>query len=444
MEFTALIIFALAFVFIVFEPIEKSITALLGALFMIIFGVLTPDEAINAVAFETILLLVGMMMLVHMTAQSGVLSWINVRIASLTRGSPIAIFLLFSTVTAILSAFLDNVTTIIIIVPLTIQLLKGMGRDPKLYIFAEVMFSNIGGALTLIGDSSNIIIGGASGLGFVAFIQNLWIPISIVFVTMMGLIILSQRKTLCSIRGSLADLQLAFLLIEKIKYQFIKVPLKKSFIIKSLTILLLTVIGFFAVEMIHDVVPNFPEIPPFVIAIFGALLLGVAVQKDHSIHHSLENVEWTTLFFFAGLFIMVAGVEKTGVLDQLSNFVANSTDNLFYLCLLVLWMAGFVSMLLDNVPFVTVMLPVIAGMQITLQEKGISLEESTILWWALSMGACLGGNGTLVGASANVVCAGIAKKEGVDMNFLSYTAFAFPLTMVALCICSIYLYFVLN
>lgn len=444
MEITALIIFAIAFVFIVFEPVEKAITALLGALFMIIFGVLTPEEAINAVAFETILLLVGMMMLVHMTAQSGVLSWINVRIASLTRGSPIAIFLLFSTVTAVLSAFLDNVTTVIIIVPLTIQLLRGMGRDPKLYIFAEVMFSNIGGALTLVGDSSNILIGGASGLGFVDFIQNLWIPITVVFIVMMGLIMFLKRKTLCSIRSSLADLQLAFLLIEKIKHQFIKVPLKKSFIIKSILILSLTVIGFFAAEIIHDLVPTFPEIPPFVIAIFGALLLGVAVQKELSIHNSFQNVEWTTLFFFAGLFIMVAGVETTGVLDQLSDFIANSTDNLFYLCLLTLWMAGFVSMMLDNVPFVTVMLPVVAGMQITLQQKGISIEESNYLWWALSMGACLGGNGTLVGASANVVAAGISKKEGVDMNFLNYTAFAFPLTMVVLSICSAYLYFVLN
>lgn len=444
MEFAALIIFALAFVFIIFEPIEKSITALLGALLMILFGIVSPEEAIAAVEFETILLLMGMMMLVHMTAQSGILAWINVKIASFTRGSPIAIFLLFSTVTAFLSAFLDNVTTIIIIVPLTIQLLKGMGRDPKLYVFAEVLFSNIGGSLTLIGDPPNIIIGGATKFGFLDFIQNLWIPIGIVFIVTLAVVAFLQRKTLCTIRNNLADLHLAFLLIEKIKKQFLKVPLKKEFIVKALSLLLLTIGGFFGVEILHSVVEGFPHIPPFVIAILGAVLLGAITTKHLSIHHSFQNVEWTTLFFFAGLFVMVAGIEKTGVLDLLSDFISHSTTDLLYLSLLVLWIAGLVSMLLDNIPFVTVMLPVIFGIQATLLEIGIPLEDSNILWWALSMGACLGGNGTLIGASANIIAADLARKEGVNVTFLSYTAFAFPLTIMALAICSIYLYFILH
>lgn len=444
MEFTALIIFALAFVFIIFEPIDKSITALLGAMFMVMFGILTPEQAIASVEFETILLLMGMMMLVHMTAQSGILAWINVRIASFTRGSPVAIFVLFCTLTAILSAFLDNVTTIIIIVPLTIQLLKGIGRDPKLYIFAEVIFSNVGGAMTLIGDPPNIIIGGATHLGFVDFIQNLWVPMTIVFFIFMIIIGFQKRKTLCSIRGDLSELHLAFLLIEKIKYQFIKVPLKKSFIIKALTILGLTVIGFFATEMIHAGYPGFPHIPPFEIAIFGALLLGVLIHKDLSIHNSFENVEWGTLFFFAGLFVMVAGVETTGVLEQLSLLIANSTNDLLGLALIILWVSGLVSTILNNIPFVTIMIPVIFGIQANLLEHGISMEASTVLWWALSMGACLGGNGTLIGASANVVAADLSRKEGVDINFLNYTLFAFPLTILSLIICSGYFYFILR
>ena len=181
------------------------------------------------------------------------------------------------------------------------------------------------------------------------------------------------------------------------------------------------------------------HLPNYVIAFTSATVLGLICHKRIKIHETLESIEWTTLFFFAGLFMMVGGIEKTGILDLLSDYVANSTTDIFYLSLLVLWVSGFVSMILDNIPFVTVMIPVIFGIQANLPGM-----DTSILWWALSLGACLGGNATLIGASANVISADIAKKNGVNITFLSYMKFSFPLTIGILMICSGYLYFALN
>ncbi|MCF7906272.1 ArsB/NhaD family transporter [Candidatus Gracilibacteria bacterium] len=428
MTFLALGIFVSAFLLIVFEPWEKSIIALAGAIAMVVFGVLSPEEAIAAVEFETILLLLGMMMLVNMASKSGILSWLNVRIATLTRGNPLAIFFLFSLLTATFSAFLDNVTTVILIVPLTIQLLKGMGRDPKFYIFAEIIFSNVGGALTLVGDPPNIIIGGATGFSFLDFLVNLWIPISISTVFLLLFFIFTNRKKLAPVSGNLTNLTIVTLLIEKIKHRFLKVTLHRAFIIKALTVLFFTIVGFLLQETIH--------LPAFITAFAGAILLGI-ISSDHiDIHHSFRSVEWSTLFFFAGLFIMVAGVEKTGILETLSHWIAHTTDDIQRLALIILWVSGLVSMVLDNIPFVTVMIPVIFGIKSQFPEM-----DTEILWWALSLGACLGGNGTLIGASANVVSANLARKEGCSITFMQYTKFSFPLTLGLLLICSVFLYF---
>jgi len=428
MTFIALGIFISAFLLIIFEPWEKSIIALAGAILMVLLGVLSPEEAILAVEFERILLLLGMMMLVNMASKSGILSWLNVRIATFTRGNPLAIFFFFSLLTAVFSAFLDNVTTVILIVPLTIQLLKGMGRDPKLYIFAEIIFSNVGGALTLVGDPPNIIIGGATGFSFLDFIVNLWIPISACTAFLLLFFVITNRKKLRPISTNLTNLAIATILIEKIKHRFLKIPLHRSFIIKALIVLFLTILGFLLQETIH--------VPAFITAFSGALVLGI-ISSDHiDIHHSFQSVEWATLFFFAGLFIMVAGVEKTGILETLSHWVANTTDNIQYLALIILWVSGLVSMVLDNIPFVTVMIPVIFGIKSQFPEM-----DTEILWWALSLGACLGGNGTLIGASANVVSANLARKEGYPITFMQYTKFSFPLTIMLLVLCSVFFYF---
>ncbi len=430
-DIIALLIFGLAFIFIIFEPFEKSIIAMLGALLMIIVGVLDPHHALLAIEWETIFLLLGMMLLVNMASTSGILDWLNVHIATYTRGNPLAIFIFFSLITAVLSAFLDNVTTVILIVPITIALLQGMGKDPKLYVLAEILFSNVGGALTLIGDPPNIIIGGASGFTFLDFMKNLWIPISISILFLFSFFFWRFRNEFKPINTNLVESHLAAILIEKIKHQFLRRTLNKLFIIKVSVVLGCTILGFMLQEHTH--------IPAFVVALLGGITLSIVSAKQVDIHKAYANVEWTTLFFFMGLFMMVAGVEETGILESLSHWMVGITNNKLELALLILWVAGLVSMVLDNIPFVAVMIPVILGIQ-----KEMGESETEILWWALSLGACLGGNGTLVGASANVVSANLARKNGVEISFLEYTKFAFPLTICLLLICSIFLYFVIT
>ena len=430
--YLALGIFAVAFALIAFEVFDKSLVALFGALSMVILGILSPEEAIEAIEFETILLLLGMMILVHIASKSGIFEWLNVKIASFTKGNPLYIFLFFSILTAVLSAFLDNVTTVILIVPLTIELVAGMGKDPKPYIMAEIFFSNIGGALTLIGDPPNIIIGGATGFSFLDFIVNLWVPILAVAIFTILMFGIWHWKKLKPISDDLIELFTANIIIKKIKHDFVKTTIHKDFVIKVIAVLALTVIGFLVQHQLG--------LPNYIIAFTAAIVLGLITSKRHSIHDSFSNVEWTTLFFFAGLFVMVAGVEKTGILEALSEYVAHSTSNIFYLALIVLWVSGIVSMILDNIPFVTVMIPVIMGIQ---AELGGSTDIA-ILWWALSLGACLGGNGTIVGASANVVSIDIAKKKGVGISFIEYLKFSFPVTIGILTICSVYLFFMSN
>jgi len=425
--YIALGIFTVAFAFIVIEIYDKSLVALSGALLMILFGILSPEEAVRAIDFETILLLLAMMMLAHIASESGIFSWLNVKIASLTRGNPLAIFLFFSLITGLLSTFLNNVTTVILIVPLTIELIKGMGKDPKPYVMAEIIFSNVGGALTLVGDPPNTIIGGATGFNFLAFIRNLGVPIlaSSIFVLLVFMIL--NRKDLRSISKDFVELFIANVIIKKVKNKFLKTVLHKDLIIAVSLILIATIVGFS--------LQDYTNMPSYIIAFTGATLLAILTAKRVSVHDSFRSVEWSTLFFFAGLFIMVGGVEKTGFLDQISLWIGGSTDNLLYLSLIVLWVSGIISMVLDNIPFVTVMIPVIIGVQS--QFVGV---DTSILWWALSLGACLGGNGTLIGASSNIVSVDLAKKEGLRISFLDYMKFALPLTLGILVICSGYLY----
>ncbi len=429
--YLALGIFAVAFALIAFEVFDKSLIALFGALLMVILGVLSPEEAIAAIEFETILLLLGMMILVNIASKSGIFEWLNVKIAAFTKGNPLFIFLFFSILTAILSAFLDNVTTVILIVPLTIQLVRGMGKDPKPYIMAEIFFSNIGGALTLIGDPPNIIIGGATGFSFLDFIINLWIPILAVAIFTMLVFVILYWKHIKPISDDLIELFTANIVIKKIKHEFVKKTIHRDFVIKVIAVLALTIIGFLVQHQLG--------LPNYVIAFTAAIVLALMTAKRHNIHESFSSVEWTTLFFFAGLFIMVAGVETTGILESLSEYVAHSTTDIFFMALIVLWVSGLVSMILDNIPFVTVMIPVIMGIQAELGGSDV-----TILWWALSLGACLGGNGTIVGASANVISVDIAKKKGVNITFIEYMKFSLPITLGIFVICSVYLFIKIN
>lgn len=428
MTYVTLGIFIVAFLAIALEFYDKSIIALTGALLMVAIGILTPEEAIEAIEYETILLLIAMMLLVNIASKSSIFAWLNVRIASWSKGNPLTLFLFFTFFTGLMSAFLDNVSTVVLIVPLTIEILRGMGRDPKPYIFAEIIFANLGGALTLIGDPSNIIIGTYANLSFLQFITNLWIPVLLVAIFVILVFLIKNWSYFRPISSNLLDLTVANIMIKKIQHTFLKQTLHKDFIIKVILILFLTFLGFFLQDIIG--------FPTYVIAFFAAILLALTTSKHSNIHEALRSVEWSTLFFFAGLFIMVGGVVKTGFLAEVSHAIATSTSNIFYLSLIILWSAGMLSMIIDNIPFVTVMVPVVAGIQAV-----FGTTDTTVLWWALSLGACLGGNATLIGGSANVVTAGLAKKANINITFFEYARFSFPLTVGVLSICSVYLFF---
>ena len=423
----SIVVYLVFLIFIIFERIDKAIIALSGALILIVTGVLTPEQAISHIDFETILLLMGMMMIMYITTKSGIFYWISTKLAAFTKGNPFMLFVIFLSITALFSAFFDNVTTILIVVPITIALTKGMGLDPLLFVISEIMCSNIGGALTLIGDPPNILIGSAADLSFNAFIINLWMPITASLLFVIGILIIRNWDKVKTIQGNLIKLFLAHLLIQKIQHQFCKKVFKKKFIFYTLSILILTVLGFVFQRQLHLEVG--------IVAMCGAMLLLIFTTKHVNLHETFTKVEWPTLFFFIGLFILTGGLEETGVLNVISDRIIGMTDNFTILLIVVLWLSGIVSMLVDNIPFVAVMIPIIFD----IQEVYSANPNVALLWWALSLGACLGGNGTLIGASANVVGASLATKEGVPITFMRYTKAALPLTLMTLIISSLYL-----
>jgi len=424
------IIFAIIMSLVVFEVYDKAILSSIGAVLMIFTGVINFETAIHSIDFETILLLMSMMLLVEVSRESGVFNWLTVKMAKFSNGNPLLIFLLFSFTTAFLSAFLDNVTTIVLIVPVTIALVKGMGLDPKPYVISEIMFSNIGGTLTLIGDPPNILIAGESQLSFLQFISNLWMPVFSTLILLAGIMIATHWKNFKPISTNLRKLFLTSVLIRKITYRFFSEELNIKFMLKSVAAITITIISFLLQKKIGVNVG--------VIAFSGALLLLVIAKKEVEFEHSIKNVEWSTLLFFSGLFVMVGAIEHVGLLEKISEFILNvSSGSYLTLLLTILWVAGFVSMILDNIPFVALMLPVIVGIQQTLDP---ALNQN-LLWWALSLGACFGGNGTIIGASANVIGVDLAKKDNVNISFLQFFKYGFPISILSLLVSSLYLMF---
>lgn len=429
LTFVTLGIFIVIFVFLTIDVFDAAVLALAGAVLMVILGVLTFEEAIQSIQFETLVLLMSMMLLVEISREAGIFSWLAVKIAKKCKGNPFILFLLLTLTTAVMSSFLDNVTTIVLMVPITIELVRGMGRDPKLYVIAEIIFSNLGGAATLIGDSSNIIIGGASQLSFSAFLINLGPPVLVSVVVISGLLIATHwKKHLKPISNDLSKLFVSQLLLEKIEYKFLKSDLNKTFMVKATAVIVLTIVAFWFQYTLGLGVG--------VIALTGAVVLLGLSAKEVELSHSLKSVDWSTLLFFSGLFIMVAALQKVGLLEMLTEFVLNiSGENYLKLLLVIVWMTGFISMFLNTVPFVTLMVPVILSLQ-----QHVPLDaDPALLWWALSLGACLGGNASLVGASANVVGAGVARREGVRISFVEFMKYGLPLTLVTLSIASAYL-----
>lgn len=414
----AIVIFLIVYMIIVSEKIHRTIVALAGALLMMAFGVLNQETAIHHIDFNTIGLLTGMMIIVAITAETGLFNYIAIWSAKAVKGEPVLILIVLSLITAIGSAFLDNVTTVLLIVPVTFSITRQLSVNPIPYLVSEILMSNIGGTATMIGDPPNIMIGSAvQELSFNDFITNLaLISMFIAVVTIMVLVMLYRKELMADERAKLRLMGLN----EKDQIK------DRKLLLKCLSVLTLTILGFF----IHQTF----DFESASVALAGAVLL-LLVAGPKYLEDALAQVEWQTIFFFIGLFVLVGGLMETGVIERLAQGAVHLTKgNVTNTSLLILWMSAIASAFVDNIPFVATMIPMIQSFG----EMGMTQLEP--LWWSLALGACLGGNGTLIGASANVIVAGLASREGHEISFFSFLKIAFPLMILSILISTVYIY----
>ena len=422
--FIPIIVFLVVYIAITFELVNKAAAALAGVGVLVVSHVLTEHQAVEFIDFETLMLLTGMMILVSLIKQSGFFTIISVRIAEFTKGNPVKILCLFSVVTALMSAFLDNVTTVLIVIPIIIELTRGMGLNPKNYVLSQAIISNVGGAATLIGDPPNVIIGSKVGLSFNQFIVNLTPVIIPIFIIVLGYIWYINRVEFKPIITSMVKLVSVELLLEKIRFEFSNIRVDQNLMIKSIACLMLAILLF--------ITQTLTGMAPGVVALGMAMILLIISKAN--VEHVLEEVEWSTLLFFTGLFILVGALEEYGVIDWIAhNVFMNIGDNPYVIVLMVLWVSGIASGFLDNIPFTITMIPII---QLMLESNPI---PNNILWWALALGACLGGNITMIGSSANIISVGIAKKYGVEISFIDFMKKGLIITLISLVLSSVYL-----
>ena len=414
----ALIIFCLTYALIISEKIHRTVVALLGGMILIVAGVLAQEKAIEHIDWNTLGLLVGMMIVVGITRRTGVFQYLGLKAVRFAKGEPIRILIYLATVTALLSALLDNVTTVLLIVPITFTIADKLNLNPMPFLVSQIFASNIGGTSTLIGDPPNIMIGSQTHLGFMDFAINL-VPVVLVIhiATMLVFYILYRRKLDVNndLKKQLIDLDPR---AEIKDYGLLK---------KSLSILALILVGFVLHQSLH--------LESATVALTGgALLMFITKEEPEDI---LLTVEWPTIFFFIGLFILVGGLVETGWINSLAQWAFNVTEGDFRLtAMLILWLSAIASAFVDNIPFTATMIPLIHQMG---NLGGISQVGLEPLWWSLSLGACLGGNGTLIGASANVIVAGLAEKNGLQIRFLQFMKLAFPLMILSIVISTLYL-----
>ncbi len=424
--YMAVIIFLVTYAFIISEKINRAVIALLGAFLMIAFKIVDLEAAFtHHIEWGTITLLVGMMILVGITSKTGVFQFVALKSAKVAKGDPIKILIILSLLTAVASAFLDNVTTVLLIVPVTFSITRLLGVNPVPFLISEVLFSNIGGTATLIGDPPNIMIGNAiKHLTFNEFLINLTPVVLIIIGVTLVIIYFIYRKQLQVTEEQKAKL----MQLNEKEYIKDQVLLKKSLIVLGCTIL-----GFVLHSVLH--------LEAAVVALGGATVLMLIGVKEHDLEEVFHSVEWVTIFFFAGLFTLVGGLVDVGVIKSLAQQALDLTGgNIPTAAILILWVSGIASATIDNIPFVATMIPLIQDMA-TGMGYSIDAPEINALWWSLSLGACLGGNGTLIGASANVIVAGMASREGHGFSYLHFLKIGAPLTLVALIIAHVYVYF---
>lgn len=425
----ASLILILSYAVLFSEKLNRAVAVMLGVAAMVLLGVLSYDQALQGIDFNTIALLIGMMIMVGIMEKSGAFQYAAVMSAKLVKANPRGILAVLALVTAVLSAFLDNVTTVLLIVPVTIEITRKLKLEPYPFLLIEIFASNIGGTATLIGDPPNILIGGAIGLSFTDFLKEL----SLLVLINLALII-AIFDFLCGRKMSATPAARKEVMEINEKDTITDLPL----LIKSSIVLGLVILGFVLGEHLH--------IANGTIALFGAALLlllytvGLPHQeRDKKVEDAFSLVDWTTIFFFTGLFALVYGLEVTGVLEALGHQALLLVDgSIQKATFLILWASALLSAAIDNIPFVATMIPLLKTMEEALGGR----EAMMPVWWALSVGSCFGGNGSLIAASANVIVAGIAAREGHPLNFLKFLLWSLPVMILSITIASVYFYVV--
>ncbi|SER73126.1 ArsB/NhaD family transporter [Salipaludibacillus aurantiacus] len=417
----ALIIFIASYTLIIAEKFNRALVACLGGVFMLLAGVLNLENVfLQHIDWHTIILLLSMMILVSITSQSGLFEFLAISLARMVKGKPVALLVVISTLTAAGSALLNNVTTVLLIVPIVITLTSMLKISAIPYLLATILASNIGGTATLIGDPPNLMIGQAvAHLNFNDFLIHLGPVVLVIYIVVIAGISFLYRNKLTvrdHDRNKLMNVNPRIYLT------------RRSLLFKSVTVLILTTAGFIAQPLLNVELTS--------IAMAGALLLMLLTNDDQRTEEVFQTVEWVTIFFFAGLFMLVGGLKETGLIDEIAKSIIYYTEgDVPSTSLLILWSSGILSGFVDNIPFVAAMIPVI----LEFQEYGMTNLDP--LWWALALGACLGGNGTLIGASSNVIVAGLAMKAKQPFTYVDFLKVGVPTALVSFVISSIYLYF---
>lgn len=415
----------LAYIFIALERIPKVTIALLGGALTIVLGLVSQTKAlgdginphyfINFIDFNVIFLLVSMMVIVSITTRSGVFNWIANELLKFTKGHPVKVLCALGLFTAVTSAFLDNVTTVILIMPITFAIANKLDIDPIPFLLTEIFSSNIGGTATLIGDPPNIIIGSAGGLSFIDFIKELTPVILVIMCVVLTILAFIFRKKLHASQDKMDEVA---------KIDNSHTITDKALMIRSTLILALVILGF----MLHDVT----HIETCVVAMLGASIL-LIFEKPNEI---LQDVEWNTIFFFIGLFIIIGGLEASGGIKLMAEWILKVTQgSQAATSMIILWASGVISGIIDNIPYTATMAPMLVEI-----EKTMGATYAYPLWWALSLGACLGGNMTIIGAAANVIVSENAAKSGHPISFMRFLKYGVGVVAISLLISTAYIY----
>lgn len=414
-QIISVIIFLITMTAIMTERVHRTVAAIAGAILLIVTHILTIEKSISYVDMNTIGVLVGMMLFVAVVKNSGIFEYIAIKSAKVAKGKPVNIMIIFIIITAVLSAFLDNVTTVLLVGPMTIAITRILDISPVPFLITQIMASNIGGTATLVGDPPNIMIGSAANLSFTDFILNTGVPAVIALIAAIGYFLILYKKHMKVEDSAINNIM---------KMDENKAIKDKSLMVKSIIMIILVVVAF----VFHSQL----GMESCTIALTAAIIMLLFGGQDAE--EVIISVEWSTILFFIGLFIVVGGLEETGIIEKLANMLISATNgNMVLTMIIILWASAIISSFLDNIPFVATLIPLIITMQ---QAGGIDVMP---LWWALSLGACLGGNGTLIGASANVVLSSISNKNGYPITFKDYFKVGFPMMIVSIIICTGYL-----